>query len=201
MREYTKCGIVTVILALSVFTALAVPATANSDMSGINAYAKGYEQQNYEHPNSLEDLAELIKKRVEEERTSGMKSSGYRYSLIQEMGVQGHLNISGNYSTIWTESLVADFTYTFIVSDLDGDGNPEVLVHIRRYDQATDIDTRSIIAKRGIDGMQLWVETVTATGENNCTILPLPSGDLDGDGLNDVIISENNYEPVRKRQK
>ncbi|MFV9677658.1 MAG: hypothetical protein ACNYVW_08415, partial [Methanosarcinales archaeon] len=78
MREYTKCGILTVILALAVFTALTVPATASSDMSGINAYTNGYELQNYEHPNSLEDLAELIKKRVEEERTSGMKSSGYR---------------------------------------------------------------------------------------------------------------------------
>ncbi|KAF5430664.1 PKD repeat-containing protein, partial [Candidatus Methanophagaceae archaeon] len=163
-------------------------------MSGFNAYANGYELQNYEHPNSLEDLTELIKKRVEEERTSGMKSSGHRFSLIQEMGVQGHLNISGNYTTIWNESLVANDTYTYIVSDLDGDGNPDVLVHTRRYDPATDIDTSSILAKKGIDGMQLWEETVTATGENNCTIFPLPSGDLDGDGLNDVIISENVYE-------
>ncbi len=196
MREYTKCGIVTVILALAVFTALTVPATASSDMSGINAYANGYELQNYEHPNSLEDVAELIKKRVEEERTSGMKSSGYRLSLIQEMGVQGYLNISGNYTTIWNESLVANdtYTYTYIVSDLDGDGNADVLVHTRQYDPATDIDTMSIIAKKGIDGMQLWVETVTATGENNCTIFPLPSGDLDGDGLNDVIIAENIYD-------
>ena len=194
MREYTKCGIVTVILALAVFTALTVPATASSDMSGFIAYANGYEQQNYEHPNSLEDLAELIKKRVEEERTSGMKSSGYRLSLIQEIGVQGYLNISGNYTTIWNESLVANDTYTYIVSDLDGDGNPDVLVHTQRYDPATDIDTSSILAKKGIDGTQLWEETVTATGENNCTIFPLPSGDLDGDGLNDVIIAETVYE-------
>ncbi|KAF5430913.1 PKD repeat-containing protein [Candidatus Methanophagaceae archaeon] len=188
MREYTKCGIV------AVFTALTVPATASSDMSGFIAYANGYEQQNYEHPNSLEDLAELIKKRVEEERTSGMKSSGYRLSLIQEIGVQAYLNISGNYTTIWNESLVANDTCTYIVSDLDGDGNPDVLVHTRRYDPATDIDTSSILAKKGIDGTQLWEETVTATGENNCTILPLPSGDLDGDGLNDVIIAETVYE-------
>ena len=194
MREYTKCGIVTVILALAVFTALTVPATASSDMSGFIAYANGYEQQNYEHPNSLEDLAELIKKRVEEERTSGMKSSGYRLSLIQEIGVQGYLNISGNYTTIWNESLVANYTYTYIVSDLDGDGNPDVLVHTQRYDPATDIDTSSILAQKGIDGTQLWEETVTATGENNCTIFPLPSGDLDGDGLNDVIIAETVYE-------
>ncbi|MCK4736388.1 MAG: VCBS repeat-containing protein, partial [Methanophagales archaeon] len=194
MREYTKCGIVTVILALSVFTALTVPATASSDMSGFIAYANGYEQQNYEHPNSLEDLAELIKKRVKEERTSGMKSSGYRLSLIQEIGVQAYLNISGNYTTIWNESLVANYTCTYIVSDLDGDGNPDVLIHTQRYDPATDIDTSSILAQKGIDGMQLWEETVTATGENNCTIFPLPSGDLDGDGLNDVIIAETVYE-------
>lgn len=84
--------------------------------------------------------------------------------------------------------------YTYLVSDLDGDGNPEVLVPTQRYDPATDIDTSSIIAKKGIDGTQLWEKTVTASGKDNCDILAFPVGDLDGDELTDVIVTEIKYD-------
>ncbi|NQE44456.1 hypothetical protein C5S31_00355, partial [ANME-1 cluster archaeon GoMg2] len=198
MREYTKCGILAVILIISVFSVLTAPVTAIPDMSEScfehSTYANGYELQNSDYPQSIDNMNELIKNRVKRERTSGMECNGYNSPQMQEIGVQGYFNISGNYSTIWNDSLVANDTYAMIVPDLDGDGNPDVLVQTGRYDPATDIETRSIIAKKGIDGMQLWVATVTATGENNCTIFPLPSGDLDGDGLNDVIISETIYD-------
>ena len=207
MREYTKCGLLAVILIISVFSLLTAPATASSDMSELQScfeyptYANGYELQNSEYPKSIDDMNELIKNRVKRERTSGMESSGYNSPQMQEIGVQGYLIISGNYTTLWNESLVANYTYAVIVSDMEGDGNPDVLVHTRRYDPATNIETARVIAKKGIDGMQLWVETVTATGENNCDLFAFPVGDLDGDGLDDVIITKEKKELTEKAER
>ncbi|NQE45057.1 hypothetical protein C5S31_03415, partial [ANME-1 cluster archaeon GoMg2] len=109
--------------------------------------------------------------------------------------------ISGNYTTLWNESLVANFTYAEIVPDIEGDGNPDVLVHTRRYDPATNTETRSVIAKKGSDGTQLWAEMTNASGENNCDLFAFPVGDLDGDGLDDVIIIKEKKDLTEKAEK
>lgn len=55
--------------------------------------------------------------------------SYFGISQIKDKGMQGYLNIYGSYSTLWHESIVANHTDAEIVSDIEGDGNPDVLVH------------------------------------------------------------------------
>ncbi|KAF5426842.1 Repeat domain-containing protein, partial [Candidatus Methanophagaceae archaeon] len=85
-------------------------------------------------------------------------------------------------------------THAEIITDLEGDGNPDVLVHTLRYDPVTDIGTEKVLAKKGSDGSHLWEESVTARGENNSYIIAHSAGDLDGDGLDDVIVIESEYD-------
>ena len=107
----------------------------------------------------------------------------------------GHLNITGNYSILWQEPLEADeaggAAGAYAVPDMDGDGKPDVLVHTTKYYSSTNTRTAKVIAKRGTDGNHLWEESVSATGDFSCDILPLSAGDLDGDGLGDVIVCQH----------
>ena len=105
---------------------------------------------------------------------------------------EGHLNITGNYSILWQEPLEADETSgaagAYPVPDMDGDGKPDVLVRTTKYYSSTNIRTAKVTAKKGTDGTHLWEESVSATGEYSCDILSFQAGDLDGDGLGDVIL-------------
>ena len=86
----------------------------------------------------------------------------------QENG-EGDLNITGNYSIIWQEPLDADETSgaagAYIVPDMDGDDNADVLVRTTKYDSSTNTRTAKVIAKKGTDGSHLWEESVSASGE------------------------------------
>ncbi len=110
---------------------------------------------------------------------------------------ESDINISGNYSTLWHESLVLNHTNVDIVPDLDGDDNPDVLVYTERYNSSTNEETVKLIAKKGSDGTHLWEESVNASGENNCDISAVLVRDLDGDGLNDTVIIESVYDEWR----
>ena len=110
---------------------------------------------------------------------------------------ESDINISGNYSTLWHESLVLNHTNVDIVPDLDGDDNPDVLVYTERYNSSTNEETVKLIAMKGSDGTHLWEESVNASGENNCDISAVLVRDLDGDGLNDTVIIESVYDEWR----
>jgi hypothetical protein len=111
---------------------------------------------------------------------------------VEIPGSQHDLIVTGK--ILWNESLVANSTHAEIVSDVEGDGNPDVLVYTLRYDPVTDIGTEKVIAKKGSDGSHLWEESVTARGENNSYIIAHSAGDLDGDGLDDIIVIESEYD-------
>ena len=78
--------------------------------------------------------------------------------------------------------------------NLDGDGLNDVIVTESKYDGTTE--TASVIAKKGSNGTHLWEESVNATGKDNCDIFAVSAGDLDGDGLDDVIVSESKYDEM-----
>ena len=124
-------------------------------------------------------------------------SSSFSMSPIEEpkmlQGSGGNLNLSGNYSTLWNQTLVANETDAEIILDVDGDGNPDVLVGTTKYDPVTDVETVTVIAKKGTNGTHLWEQSVSASGQGNCDIAVYWGWDLDGDGLGDFIVLEGSY--------
>jgi FG-GAP-like repeat len=72
-----------------------------------------------------------------------------------------------------------DFSLTeYPVGDLDGDGINDVLLQI------SDTYGDTLKAKKGINGKDLWQESVI-----NGAITSYPAGDLNGDGTNDVLLN------------
>ena len=111
----------------------------------------------------------------------------------------GDLTLAGNYSIIWQELLDADETSgaagAQIVPDMDGDSKADVLVRTTKYDSSTDKRTATVTAKKGTNGTHLWEESLIVSGEYGCEILPLQAGDLDGDGLGDVVVLQYERPP------
>jgi hypothetical protein len=70
------------------------------------------------------------------------------------------------------------------------DRRDDVIVHEWAYNESTDIETVAIIAKKGTNGTHLWEQSVSGT---ECFIWAWPLFDLDGDGLDDVIVHEWAY--------
>ena len=78
----------------------------------------------------------------------------------------------------------------------------ETLVTKYEYDKATDTTKGTVIAKRGYDGSPLWQESVNRTGGAEWFeqffigpfISAVPTGDLDGDGLSDVLVHTIEYD-------
>ena len=103
-----------------------------------------------------------------------------------------YFGFTGNATPLWKESHNgANWTSAFSVSDLDGDKKDDVLVLMCKYNEATNTETATVIAKQGCDGTQLWEESVTVTGS---FIEAHTTGDLDGDGTEDVLVLLKKYD-------
>ena len=122
-------------------------------------YARYYEMQSspFEALNSLEDMQSLIGSQTKAV-PAVMKEmrTGYFDTLLMQASGDGYLNISGTYSELWQQSLAANMTIAQIVPDIDGDDNPDVLVHAIAYDLTTWEIASQVIAKSGHDGSHLW---------------------------------------------
>ena len=90
--------------------------------------------------------------------------------------------------------------------DLDGDGLADVVNNdLGRPQNETDerTDSRTVITRRGRDGRSLWQAPLeqwedwsnwnNVTGAYTISPLKLPSGDLDGDGIPDLIAQRSNW--------
>jgi hypothetical protein len=102
----------------------------------------------------------------------------------------GYLNLSGNFSTLWHQSMMANATNADLIFDVDGDNNPDVMVVTTAYDPDTDVETKKLIIKKGTNGTHLWEQAVSAKGRGNCSISIDWFVDLDGDNLDDAFVLE-----------
>ena len=110
-------------------------------------------------------------------RTSVGPSDNQTYTVIAKKGSDG--------THLWEESVTGYYAYieAQVVGDLDGDSLPDVLV--RSWVGPSDNQTQTVIAKKGSDGSHLWEEPISG---DNAYIEAQVVGDLDGDGLPDVLV-------------
>ena len=84
--------------------------------------------------------------------------------------------------------------------DLDGDGVDDVIFNERDYNESLDTGTAKLTAKKGTDGTPLWNQSVTINGTYNCFFWSHCTEDMDGDGLDDVIVEEFLYNEATDRE-
>jgi hypothetical protein len=112
--------------------------------------------------------------------------------VMSELGIEDentYFQLTGNVTQLWNESHEgAKWTRASQAGDFDGDEKDDVLVFTRKYDDTTDIETSTVIAKRGYDGEHLWEESVSGTAKSYMTVWPYSVGDFDGDGKEDVLV-------------
>ena len=123
----------------------------------------------------------------------------YKYDYTTDTRMEKVIAKKGSDGThLWEESVSITGGYCSIygypAGDLDGDGLNDVLVQLYKYVDATDTRTEKVIAKKGSDGTHLWEESITTTYPDYGGIWAMPAGDLDGDGLNDMLVSVYKYD-------
>ncbi|MGC9444002.1 MAG: hypothetical protein ACP5E9_03595 [Candidatus Methanospirareceae archaeon] len=204
-RRKHNCGfIVTVILVMSLVLAVTTVTTARTPLQEDDIKSDHFRFS--EHPDvqnlsmgyavSLETGEDQLKAQswlLEENRNVGRSTINESGSLLGGSGIprgSGYLNLSGNFSTLWNQTMTTNATTAGIILDLDGDDNPEVMVVTTAYDSGTDIETKNLIIKKGTNGTHLWEQAVSANGRDNCSIFIDWFLDLDGDNLDDAFVFE-----------
>jgi hypothetical protein len=137
-------------------------------------YAQYYEVQDslLLTMDSLQHMEELLggETKLAPDVTEQIRTGYFGTFPLQAIG-DGHLDISGGYSELWQESTAANMTIAQIVSDIDGDDNPDVLVHAIVYDLTALEIASQVIAKGGM--MELTFGK-SRKGESRKAVTPLP---------------------------
>lgn len=102
---------------------------------------------------------------------------------------------SGNYVPIWNISVKgAIFDYVQVVPDLNGDSLKDMLATIYRYDLNTGLYYYTVQARKGKDKTLLWQDTISG---KNIWAYGYPAGDVNGDGLYDILVNSLRYDPIK----
>jgi hypothetical protein len=102
--------------------------------------------------------------------------------LIPVANSYGQINLSGNYSVLWSKKFISNIQKIANNLDLTGDGVRDVVVVL------SDSSTIEIQALRGYDGSLLWNKNLSATNNTAKNISIEKMGDIDGDNCDDFLI-------------
>ncbi|MEA1864339.1 MAG: cohesin domain-containing protein, partial [Euryarchaeota archaeon] len=121
-----------------------------------------------------------------------LDANTYDFSLLVLNGSDG--------THLWSDSKSGSGYGSFgvdLVEDLDCDFWSDIIVSTSVYDEIADTYTCSVSAKRGCDGSDIWVESMSGTGDTKMGIYEIV--DLDRDGVSDVVVvsGEFVYETIR----
>jgi hypothetical protein len=110
----------------------------------------------------------------------------YDFSLLVLNGSDG--------THLWSDSKSGSGCGSFgadLAGDLTGDLWSDIIVHTSVYDEIADTYDCSVSAKRGCDGSDIWVESMSGTGDMTMGIYEIV--DIDRDGVSDVVVESGEF--------
>ncbi len=114
-------------------------------------------------------------------------AAGIRNPNINErssLTTSGAITFSGNVALLWNESLPGGLVYVSKTDDMDGDKKGDMILMVDN--ESTGVDIHTAIAKKGIDGTDLWRESTSIDVDEFSVI---PTDDLNGDKKADVLVT------------
>jgi hypothetical protein len=95
-----------------------------------------------------------------------------------------YFNLSGNTTILWKSTITSSFSYGKNIGDVTGDSISDILF-VDAYNSALTLYS-------GADGSEIWTSTINVIPNPNYIYLD-DTGDFDGDGVNDILVSVIDY--------
>ncbi len=113
-------------------------------------------------------------------------------AMITKITMKAKNGSSG--ADIWNQTISGNNVYASgnPVKDMNGDGINDIYMESSGYDENTRTFSSTLAIKDGSNGDDIWNLTMS---DRNIWLYGVPVDDLDGDGLQDILVSINEYEP------